>query len=322
MLALDKAEDLLANYFKKYGDYFLSNDETDKIGLTLLKNEMNNVASLYQSHRLFVYQSFINTFHSLHVDGVADSEMENTFEKIQTIFDSYYLDAIYYHLILVLEFMRLEYYSVTDKNGKLSKAFDDINESIPTIASNYSLYTFSPKILLTKQQHYLLQGTEKMMYGETKELFEDFEVNKLNIAEYIIYTNYRASACFFAEKYDEAARLINNLLNETALKKYPSALLEIKLFLALQYVMMKDHDLFNQLINSIQRQIRLIGKEHCVHAVILSKLFKAALNDGKKGKKTKLALLTSKLKTSLPHYYTPFQYIRLDDDFAERLASI
>ena len=322
MLALDKAEDLLANYFKKYGDYFLTNDETDKIGLTLLRNEMNNVASLYQSHRLFVYQSFINTFHSLHVDGEADGEMENTFEKIQTIFDSYYLDAIYYHLILVLEFMRLEYYSVTDKNGKLSKAFEDINESIPTIASNYSLYTFSPKILLTKQQHYLLQGTEKMMYGETKELFEDFEVNKLNIAEYIIYTNYRASGCFFAEKYDEAARLINNLLNETALKKYPSALLEIKLFLALQYVMMKDHDLFNQLINSIQRQIRLIGKEHCIHAVILSKLFKAALNDGKKGKKAKLVILIAKLKTSLPKYYTPFQYIRLDDDFAEKLSSI
>ncbi|MBC7450311.1 MAG: hypothetical protein H7259_02365 [Cytophagales bacterium] len=322
MLALDKAEDLLANYFKKYGDYFLTNDETDKIGLELLKNEMNNVANLYQSHRLFVYQSFINIFHQLYVEGKASPEMETTFEKIQTIFDSYYLDAIYYHLILVLEFLKTEYYGIVDKNGKLNKAIEDITESIPTIVSNYSLYTFSPSILLTKQKYYLLEHTEKMMYGETKELFEDYEINKLNIPEYIIYVNYRASACFFAEKYDEAAKVLNSLLNETALKKYPSALLEIKLFLALQYVMMKDHDLFNQLINSIQRQIRLIGKDECVHAVALTKIFKATLNEGKKGKKAKLSLLINKLTTSLPKYYSPFNYIPLDEAFAERLASI
>jgi len=322
MLALDKAEDLLANYFKKYGDYFLTHDETDKIGLELLKNEMNNVANLYQSHRLFVYQSFVNIFHQIYVEEQTNPEMEVVFEKIQNIFDLYYLDAIYYHLILVLEFLKTEYYSIVDKNGKLNKAIEDINESIPTIVSNYSLYTFSPKILLTKQQHYLLDRTEKLMYGETKELFEDYEINKQNIPEYIIYTNYRASACFFSEKYDEAAKILNSLLNETALKKYPSALLEVKLFLALQYVMMKDHDLFNQLINSIQRQIRLIGKEDCTHAVTLTKIFKATLNEGKKGKKGKLMLLISKLNLSLPKYYSPFNYISMDESFAEKLANV
>src|SRR6478736_7697080 len=63
MLALDKAEDLLADYFKKYGNFLLSNNETDKLGLTILKQEMENVAKLYQSHRLYVYQSALNVFH-------------------------------------------------------------------------------------------------------------------------------------------------------------------------------------------------------------------------------------------------------------------
>ena len=56
MLAVDKAEDLLAEYFKKFGDYSLSGDETERLGLTLLVKEMNNVRALYESHRLYVYQ--------------------------------------------------------------------------------------------------------------------------------------------------------------------------------------------------------------------------------------------------------------------------
>ncbi len=54
-------------------------------------------------------------------------------------------------------------------------------------------------------------------------------------------------SCYYAGKYDEAARWINNLLNEVSLKKYPYAQLEIKTLLALQYCLQSDYDLFNQL---------------------------------------------------------------------------
>ena len=62
MLAVDKAEDLLAEYFKKYGQFAMTGDETDKMGLGLLLKELNNVAALYEAHRLYVYQSCINKF--------------------------------------------------------------------------------------------------------------------------------------------------------------------------------------------------------------------------------------------------------------------
>src|SRR5690606_40857313 len=57
MLAVDKAEDLLADYFKKYGDYMLNGGEVEKLGLSLLMKEMQNVGKLYESHRLYVYHS-------------------------------------------------------------------------------------------------------------------------------------------------------------------------------------------------------------------------------------------------------------------------
>lgn len=322
MLALDKAEDMLGNYFKKYGEYFLTGSETDKLGLELLQGEMNNIANLYQSHRLFVFQSFINLFHELKIQKVARPEMEQTFESIQAIFDQYYLDAIYYHLILVLDYLKVEYYTLVHNTTVLNKAIDDITESIPVFVSNYSLYTFSPGILLAKQKHYLAERTEKMMYGDAKELFEDYETNKLNLPEFILYINYRATACFFAEKYDEAAKFLNSLLNETSIKKYPNTLLEIKLFLALQYALVKEHDLFNQLVNSIQRQIRLLGKDDCPHAVLIIKICKTGLNEGKKGKKAKLSQLVDKLNLALPTYYSPFNYIPLNEQFINKLSEI
>ncbi len=36
MLAVDKAEDLLADYFKKYGDYMLNGGDVERMGLSLL----------------------------------------------------------------------------------------------------------------------------------------------------------------------------------------------------------------------------------------------------------------------------------------------
>ncbi|TAH28414.1 MAG: hypothetical protein EAZ06_10140, partial [Cytophagales bacterium] len=45
-LAIDKAEDLLGDYFKKYGHYYLSNEETTKTELGMLVKEIENVSRL------------------------------------------------------------------------------------------------------------------------------------------------------------------------------------------------------------------------------------------------------------------------------------
>ncbi|HNA11664.1 MAG TPA: hypothetical protein PKV24_05850, partial [Cyclobacteriaceae bacterium] len=81
MLALDKAEDLLADYFKKYGSYLFTGDSTEKMGLTLLMKEMQNVANLYESHRLYVYRSCMVIFHRLFVEQDETAARENAEEN-------------------------------------------------------------------------------------------------------------------------------------------------------------------------------------------------------------------------------------------------
>ena len=80
MLAVDKAEDLLAEYFKKYGSFLLSGDATEKLGLTLLVKETQNVARLYESHRLYVYQSCMLVYHRLFVER--DDNLQQEGESI------------------------------------------------------------------------------------------------------------------------------------------------------------------------------------------------------------------------------------------------
>ncbi len=116
MLAMDKAEDLLASYFKKFGEFTLTGDDVDKLGLTLLQSEMENICSLYKSHRLYIYQSCLNVFHRLIVEDSdrVNSEqepIEDVLKNVQKIFDTYYLDVIYYHLQGVFEFLNLLYYN-------------------------------------------------------------------------------------------------------------------------------------------------------------------------------------------------------------------
>ena len=67
-LAVDKAEQLLADYFKKFGVYFFSASNQDKLALNLQLKEMQNVAALYSSHRLYVFLSCMSVFHQLFVE--------------------------------------------------------------------------------------------------------------------------------------------------------------------------------------------------------------------------------------------------------------
>jgi hypothetical protein len=326
MLAVDKAEDLLAEYFKKYGNYSLTGEDSDKLELTYLSREMNNVCGLYKSHRLYVYQSCLNIFHRLFVEKEEDivgdnvEPIEDILTNIQKIFNLYHLDSIYYHLQIVFDFLKLEYYNHYKVYRKAENFFEEVNEAASALLSNYSLFTYPAQFLLTKIQRHIRMDSVEEMYEENGGLFHDFECDKNDYPKFITYVTYRSLSCYYAERYDEAARWLNNLLNEVSFKKYPVAQMEIKVILALQYCLLNDYDLFNQLINSIQRQMRLLGKDNCDHIMTLTKVLKVAINDTKKHKHNKIHSLVSKFERTDKSYFAPTMLIKMDEDFIRRLS--
>jgi hypothetical protein len=326
MLAVDKAEDILSEYFKKYGEYSLNGEETHKLGLSLMTKEMANVSVLYQSHRLYVYHSCISIFHRLFVEveeeNLDDDQepIEDILDKVQKIFESYQLDSIYYHLNLVIEFLKLEYYNHYKLYRKAEKYYEEVNDAAENLLTNYSLYTYPSQFLNTKIMRSTRLNTQHELYEENEVIFQNFESNSADIPQHINYILYRALSCHYTGKNDEAARWLNNLLNEISLKKYPIAQLEIKVILAMQYCLMRDYDLFNQLINSIQRQIRLIGKEQCEHLLIFTKMLKVSLSDIKKNKSEKIEDLAKKFKhIEIPHT-AHTKLIKIDEKLIEQLS--
>lgn len=326
MLAVDKAEDLLAEYFKKYGQFALSGEDNDKLGLTLLLRETYNVSVLYESHRLYVYYSCMAIFHRLFVDqqDTMDDDLEpieDILDNVQKIFSQYQMDSIYYHLNLVFEFLKLEYYNHYKVYRKAEKYYEEVNDAASNLLTSYTLYTYPAQFLVTKMQRHIRMNTTKEIYEENEGLFHDFEIDKLDAPTYVTYAMYRALSCYYVNKYDEAGKWINNLLNDVSLKKLPHMQLEIKIILALQYCLVNDFDLFNQLINSIQRQIRLQGKDNCEHILLLSKIMKVSISDIKKNKAEKIRGMIAKIKKVETNYFSPTLMLKLDEEFVERLVS-
>ena len=327
-LAVDKAEDLLAEYFKKYGLSILKGRvERQDLELKLLSREINNVCALYESHRLYVYKSSLNIFHRLFVDHDEEMEMElepieDILAEIYRIFNLFELDVNYYHLKNVFEFLRYEYYSHYRVYRKAEEFYDAVNESIPSLLTNYTLYTFPGQFMISKIQRHRRMNTLDMIYDENEGLFYDYECDTNDIANYYIYCSYRSLSAYYVKNYEEAAKWLNHLLNEVGIKKYPYAQLEIKLLLALQYCLLDDYDLFNQLISSIQRQMRILGKETCDHLFLFSKILKISQSDAKKNKPQKIRELVEKMNQYKYLYFMPTLHVPFDDDLINSLSRI
>lgn len=327
MLAVDKAEDLLADYFKKYGDFLLNGEETEKLGLSLLMREMQNVGKLYESHRLYVYQSIMYIFHRLFVE-VDDNmnqdgeSIEDIFDRVQKVFESYHLDAIYYHLNLVFEFLKLEYYNHYKVYRQAEKFYEEVNDACANLMVNYSTFSFPAQFLISKLERHLRLGTEAELNLDNEGLFLDLEIDTMDVPKHIVYTTYRALSCHYADKHEEAAKLINNLLNEVSLKKYPYAQLEIKSLLALQYTLLKDYELFNQLSNSIQRQIRLFGKDSCENIQLFVKILKIATSEAKKDKAKKIQSIIPRFNATAVGYFSPTKLVKMDNKLVDKLTEV
>ncbi|MEM9391573.1 MAG: hypothetical protein AAGA02_13935, partial [Bacteroidota bacterium] len=289
--------------------------------------EMNNVSALYESHRLYVYQSCMLIFHRLFVElddeSLNDNQepIEDILDNVEKIFKSYQLDSIYYHMNLVFEFLKLEYYNHYRVYRKAERYFEEVNDAASNLLTNYTLYTHPAQFLVTKVKRHMRLGLEVEMYDENEGLFHDYEVDNQDTPTYLTYVMYRAISCYYKHNYEESSRWINNLLNEVSLKKYPFIQLEIKIILALQYCLLNDYELFNQLVNSIQRQVRLLGKESCEHIVAFSKVLKTAISGSKRNKADKIRVLLSKMPEAKANHLIITDLIKKDEDLIQRLSS-
>src|SRR5688572_32079240 len=140
---------------------------------------MQNVAKLYESHRLYVYQSCMLIFHRLFVEPEDNIQqegesIEDIFAHIQKIFDTYNLDVIYYHINLVFEFLKLEYYNHYKVYRQAEKFYEEVNDATTNLLTNYSTYTFPAQFLISKIERNIRLGTEADLYAEAETVLVEY----------------------------------------------------------------------------------------------------------------------------------------------------
>ncbi|TAF34242.1 MAG: hypothetical protein EAZ67_04375 [Cytophagales bacterium] len=317
-LAVDKAEDILSEYFKRFGIYTLSNEPEDKQSLCLLSDEMISVAKLYESHRLYVYNSLLTVFHRLFVIGdenapKSSEPIEDILAKTGKILASFPLDPIYHHLSLPLEYLKLEYYNHYGIFRKSDKSYEELHDSIPYLVSNFAWFSFPPRVFLSRLERAIRLQIADTLEAENEHTFDDIDIPDEDVPYMVHYYTYRAISCHYAGEYEKGAKWINDLFNRASLKKYPLLYTELKSILALQYCLANDNELYTQVISSTQRQIRIYGKADCEHVHNFVKIMKIMTSDSKKDKTNKIMSIANRNIYKGPNLFTPTQLIKFDE---------
>lgn len=327
MLTMDKAEDMLADYFKKFGTYTLTGNESLKIELTLLKNEMSNVCSLYQSHRLFVFNSCLSIFHRIFVDSESyerDKEAiptENLLAETDQILASYKNDPIYFHLGTVIDFLWMCYYHHHNLVRKFEIYYEEINDRSPQLLSNLYLFTFPASFLILKLKRAFQLERLAELHEENKSLYEGLSIDKSDMSQYYIIAVYHAVSAYYAYKQEEAIRWLTNLVNDVVWKDFPVALLEVRLFLIFLHHQTDNKEMILLYRKSMQRTIRVIGKENCKVAYIFNAIMNESLNEVKRHKYKNIKKLAYELDAITPDYFSPLKLIQFDARIIEQLSS-
>lgn len=325
-IALDKAQDLVADFHKKLGEYYISRNPQLLEVIPLLKKEMENVCRLYESHRLYIYQSIINVscelFLPLEEHTKDDEAVEDVLRKCDEIISDYAGDMNYRYLGNVIDFLNFEYYHKLGQYKKEAEYFEELNDKLPL----FLLYTFcaySSKFLLSKVERYIELGTEGELYKENKELDDDLGCTVADAPNYINCKLYLAISAYYAGHYKEASLTLNEVLNNIPFRNYPHAEIEVKLLLAHCYAKETKYDLAWTLLESIARKKRDLKKQTGMdydNAAAFVLMMKAQMATNQDGLDKKLTKLKEKFRFHNQGEQRLLTFLKVDDAFASMPA--
>lgn len=285
MMAIDKVEDNLADYFKRYSEYSLDYLTEEDFSFEILIDEITNISLNHESHRMFVYKSLSTLFHQLFVDPIdlldlkTKIKIEEDFSALENIFKSYKLDTTYHNLFWVVKYLKLLYYYRLDQNHKgISNLLNEIFPHQDALIANYGLYTFSGYYYNIKLTAYRKSKKLDAIYIENKYAFDELELNNKDKINFILYYTYLAIGCYYSKKFKEGLEHLEYVLTNTSLVHHPQIQIDLKLLECLFFYALDQTNHLKATTNNIRRHIRLQGKSACVYANEMLRVFNSCLS--------------------------------------------
>jgi len=291
-LAVSKAENLFFSFFVKMGHYQLSRSATHLHQLKSIKRELSNISELYDSHRLFVLYNIANIYYLCNVPAKRDGlksrelEIESVLQQISGIFSRYPLDVFYLNMSGIIDMMYFEYYVRTGSYVRAEHYLQRIHEQLPEIVDKHALNCFVVHFLRSKIIKFMGDGQLDQLAYYTDQLEKQLDVSEGEVYHYISIRRFVAAVRYYQRDYQAAAKKINERRNELSFKHYVFTDIDLKMFQALQYCIMGQDTLCQQIIASLSRQVRERAPD--AHTVMFfNKLLKTALKPSDYRKKVK-----------------------------------
>lgn len=281
-VAMDKAVDLVVQFFRSYDSFYLSRKEKDFNDMIRQMEKIDNLNNLYESHRLYIFKAIIHIFAKLFID-IPDTirceveDVEGMFEKSFEILGEYKDDAFYLNINILFNFLRFVYYDNNNIRDKSKIYFEILDFKIEELMTRYHFNANTSLFLSRKLRYHIRTNTIEQLIKDVENYISKIEIEPYRLAFFVNFHQFMAYAHFVGKNYKKSARILYNLRNEVNLRKHIHMDLEIKFFLALTYVVMEDFDLANQLILSLQRQLRKPTMARYEHAKVLLKILSVAL---------------------------------------------
>ena len=328
VVTLDKSEDLLTDYFRNYGLYYLQGSNVHKEKLCLHKAQLQRMLEEHNSHRMRVHYAAVSIFHHLYIEEDSQEEgldalpTEHVFKEVYDYFDQYAEDPIYPHYVRLFDFLQLAYYHRYGIQRKVEQLYEELVESTPQLLSHYDTFTFPSQMLWIMLGKHLRSGSISILEQQNKKLFSNYKSDPSDLPNYINYVAYRTLSCYYEGSYREAATWIQQVFNQVSFKGYTRAQVELKALLALQYVLLDEYNLFMQVVSSLQRQLRLLGKDKMPHMVFFVKILKCSIQDNRKDRPTRIQALTKQIPMPRLAEFCPTSFVQINETFTEQICKI
>ena len=325
-LAVVKAEDLFYDFVKRAGQYLLTRDERDKESVNACLRELTNISELYQGHRLFVMYNLVRIYY-LTIFTKPESlksleiEVDSMLQQIKKHFDKFELDTFYQSIKFLVDYLYFEYYQRTGNAVRADHYYSIINQGAPEIAFKPIFSFYVTQFLRSKIDRFLINGNVEQLSDINSELEANFDTDVNEPYPCIAFRKFLAIGKFYDGDYQAAARIMNNLRNETSMKRFLFTDVEYKLFQAMQYCFMGEDGLCSQLLQSVKRQIS-DDEQLFTSANIFIKMLKAAIKPEEFRKKVRrLSEIYEAFKTANTGVNQILFFVKLDDQMLRKMAN-
>lgn len=321
-LGQDKAEELLCSFCKTLGDYYLSRNSQLLEILTLYKRDMQNMCKLYESHHLHVYKNILDVhfalFSPVKNEMKNDETVEAMLQQTLVIVNSHQEDRTYEHFLPIIDFLYFEYYHQLGLYKKAEVYYTKLTNNIQELLlCSHSAYVYH--FFISKMEYAIVNQQLSELYLESDIL--NYETDPINKSDYVLFNYYIASLAFYSNNYTETIRVLTKLIDEIVFVDCAFMGIDIKLFLALSYILSDSPIEADFLVKSVVRKISEIKdvKKYHNHLIIVA-LLRASLSPIVKDRHKRIHSFNKDLKIGNKGAYKVWEFLKLDGEVLQQLA--